>query len=75
MTKPLLHRTHPTKYKWGLRHGAPWPDDDVVCARFLRHCGMNDEAIGAVFGRSKRSVRHKIGPARKHGKRFFQVAA
>ncbi len=32
-----------------------------MVARFLRHCGMTDDAIGEILDRSNRSVEAKIG--------------
>lgn len=46
---------------WGNRRGRPWADDDEICARFLRHCGLTDADIGQILKRSARSVEAKIG--------------
>lgn len=44
-----------------MRRGKPWTTDDVICARFMRHCGMSDAQIGAVLKRSAASIAGKIG--------------
>lgn len=71
-----LNLSHPTKWKWGARRGRPWSDSDVECAKFLRHCGMKDAAIGKELGRSEKSVRHKIGyvATRKYTKSYRMAA-
>jgi hypothetical protein len=63
----MRKQTHPTQWDWGQRRGAPWTDDDVVCALFMRHCGLKDPAIAEVLHRSEKSIRAKIGyvPNRK----------
>ena len=63
--------THPVTWKWGARRGRPWTDDDYICAKWLRHLGLHDVAIGEVLGRSQKSIRAKIGyvPNRKMPKR------
>lgn len=44
-----------------MRRGKPWTDEEVACARFLRHCGMTDDGIASVLGRTKASIIGKIG--------------
>lgn len=67
--------THPTTWKWGDRRGRAWTEDEVTEARFMRHCGMKDRAIGDVLKRSTKSVRGKIGyvATRKYTKSFKQA--
>ena len=47
------------------RRGRPWTEDDLICAKFLRHCGLSNEDIGKVLKRSKPSIDGKIGPSGK----------
>jgi len=44
-----------------MRRGSPWNDEDLGCARFMRHCGMSDADIGRELGRSAASVAGKLG--------------
>lgn len=45
-----------------MRRGRLWTEDEVICAKFLRHCGMADKDIGEILGgRSAASVAGKIG--------------
>lgn len=74
--KKKLDRPHlrPTEYQWGARKGRAWAEDEEVCARFLRHCGLTNKDIGQILHRSTASVDGKIG-YRAGGEqyaRFFQ---
>ena len=52
-----------------------WTDDDVQCALFLRHCGLNNQDIAKLLGRTVWSVHGKIGYDRKrtHAVRYEEA--
>ena len=71
-----MRRKHPVRWNWGNRRGRPWLYDEIIQANCARYqFNMKDSEIAAFLHRSVRAVRHKIGPSRRYGKRFFQVAA
>jgi hypothetical protein len=59
---------------WGNRRGRLWTADDVAVAKFLRHCGMDDEAIGKLLDRTPGAVIGKIGYAPRERRYYVRAA-